>query len=208
MKNCGFKQDVCSQRIKNIREQYKLTHKDVVKYCSQRNKVSLSQPALSYWENGKRTPTLDNFIILADLFAVDLNWLSGRCDDEKYSETVIKSLEPADMAIQITIENITTELPVEIPADYADYKIRRKTYSLEARANIIFLLNILKWEWENYVYERIYELQDLTAEKIKVKTEKLSKYFNLKIDKTELLKNYDIALKEIFKTKTAKFTEK
>lgn len=208
MKNYGFKQDVCSQRIKNIRKQYKLTSKDVAKYCSQRNKVNLSQSALSLWENGKRTPTLDNFIILADLFAVDLNWLSGRYDDEKYSETVIKSLEPAAMAIQITIENITTKLPVEIPADYADYEIRRKTYSLEARANIIFLLNILKWEWENYVYEHIYELQDLTAEKIKVKTEKLSKYFNLKIDKTELLKNCDIALKEIFKTKTAKFTEK
>lgn len=207
MKNFGFKQDVCSQRIKSVREQYELTHKDVAKYSSQRNKVNISQATISYWENGKRTPTLDNFIILADFFAVDLNWLSGRCDDGKYSETVIKSLEPAGMAIEITIENITTELPVEISADYVDYEIRKKTYSLEARANIIFLLNILKWEWENYVYERIYELQDLTAEKIKVKTEELSKYFNLKIDKTELLKNYDIALKEIFKTKTAKFTE-
>ena len=99
-------------------------------------------------------------------------------------------------------------MPVEIPANYTDYEMRRNTYSLEARANIIFLLNILKWEWENFVYERIYELQNLTIEEIKAKTEELAKYFNLKINKIEFLKNCDSTLKEIFKTKTAKFKEK
>lgn len=196
------------KNIKSVRQQYKLTHKDASKYCSSHDKKGLSQSTISLWENGKRIPTADNFIKLADLYAVDTNWLIGRRDTEKYTDEVIKSLEPDVFPIQITTENITTELPVEIPEDYTDYEIRRKTYGLEARANIVFLLNILKWEWENYIYERIYELQDLTAEEIKVKTDELSKYFNLKINKTKLTKNYNATLNEIFQTKTAKFTQK
>lgn len=204
----SFKREICSKRIRNIREQYKLTHNDVAKYCSQRNIINISQSTISLWENGRRIPTLDNFIKLADFFGVDLNWLSGRCNCERYNEAVIKSLESAGFPVKLTVEDIITELPVEIPANYTDYEMRRNTYSLEARANIIFLLNILKWEWENFVYERIYELQNLTIEEIKAKTEELAKYFNLKINKIEFLKNCDSTLKEIFKTKTAKFKEK
>ena len=180
----------------------------MAKYCSQRNIINISQSTISLWENGRRIPTLDNFIKLADFFGVDLNWLSGRCNCERYNEAVIKSLESAGFPVKLTVEDIITELPVEIPANYTDYEMRRNTYSLEARANIIFLLNILKWEWENFVYERIYELQNLTIEEIKAKTEELAKYFNLKINKTKLTKNYNATLKEIFQTKTAKFTQK
>lgn len=204
----GFILENCCKNIKSIREQYQLTHKDVVKYCSQRDNKGISQSTISLWENGKRIPTIDNFSKLAELFAVDLNWLAGRCDSQKYSDAIIQSLEPADFPLKLTVESIITELPVEIPKDYTDYEIRRKSYNLEARANIVFLMNILKWEWENFVYERIYELQNLTAEEIKAKNKELATYFNLKIKKIELLKNYDAKIKEIFKTKTAKFTQK
>ena len=197
----------CCKRIKSIREQYKFTHKDTVKYCSQRNEINLSQSTLSLWENGRRTPTIDNFIKLADLFAIDLNWLAGRSDNEKYNEAVLKSLEPDRFPIQITTENTITELPIEIPKDYIDNETRKKTYNFEARANIIFLITILKWEWDNYIYEHIYEIQDLTTEERKLKTEELSKYFHMKISKIKLVKDCDAALKEIFQTKTAKFTE-
>ena len=53
----------------------------------------------------------------------------------------------------------------------------------------------------------IYELDDLTAEEIRLKALKMSKYFYMKINKNKLLKNYNGVLREIFQTKTAKFTE-
>ena len=96
---------------------------------------------------------------------------------------------------------------VDIPEDYLDYEKRRTTYSLEARANIVFLFTILKYEWEQYINDRIYELDDLTAEEIRLKALKMSKYFYMKINKNKLLKNYNDVLIEIFQTKTAKFTE-
>ena len=202
----SFKKACCGNRIKSIREQYKFTHTDTVKYCSQRNRVNLSQSTLSLWENGKRIPTIENFTKLADLFAIDLNWLTGR-SNEKYNEPVLKSLEPSSFPILITTKNTVTELPIKIPQDYIDNETRKKTYDFEARANIIFLITILKWEWDNYIYEHIYEIQDLTTEEKKLKAEELSKYFYMKISKIKLVKDCDAALKEIFQTKTAKFTE-
>lgn len=206
LENFGFKQDICSERIKKLREKYKITMKTVAKYCSQQNEANFSQSTLSLWENGKRIPTIDNFSRVADLFAVDLNWLIGR-SDEIYSEGVIKNLELASFPVNITTENITVELMVDIPEDYLDYEKRRTTYSLEARANIIFLFTILKYEWEEYINDRIYELDDLTAEEIRLKALKMSKYFYMKINKNKLFKNYNDVLREIFQTKTAKFTE-
>lgn len=206
LENFGFKQDICSERIKKLREKYKITMKTVAKYCSQQNEANFSQSTLSLWENGKRIPTIDNFSRVADLFAVDLNWLIGR-SDEIYSEGVIKNLELASFPVNITTENITVELMVDIPEDYLDYEKRRTTYSLEARANIVFLFTILKYEWEEYINDRIYELDDLTAEEIRLKALKMSKYFYMKINKNKLLKNYNGVLREIFQTKTAKFTE-
>ena len=150
LENFGFKQDICSERIKKLREKYKITMKTVAKYCSQQNEANFSQSTLSLWENGKRIPTIDNFSRVADLFAVDLNWLIGR-SDEIYSEGVIKNLELASFPVNITTENITVELMVDIPEDYLDYEKRRTTYSLEARANIVFLFTILKYEWEEYI---------------------------------------------------------
>ena len=160
LENFGFKQDICSERIKKLREKYKITMKTVAKYCSQQNEANFSQSTLSLWENGKRIPTIDNFSRVADLFAVDLNWLIGR-SDEIYSEGVIKNLELASFPVNITTENITVELMVDIPEDYLDYEKRRTTYSLEARANIVFLFTILKYEWEEYINDRIYELDYL-----------------------------------------------
>lgn len=206
LENFGFKQDICSERIKKLREKYKITMKTVAKYCSQQNEANFSQSTLSLWENGKRIPTIDNFSRVADLFAVDLNWLIGR-SDEIYSEGVIKNLELGSFPVNITTENITVELMVDIPEDYLDYEKRRTTYSLEARANIVFLFTILKYEWEQYINDRIYELDDLTAEEIRLKALKMSKYFYMKINKNKLLKNYNDVLIEIFQTKTAKFTE-
>ena len=206
LENFGFKQDICSERIKKLREKYKITMKTVAKYCSQQNEANFSQSTLSLWENGKRIPTIDNFSRVADLFAVDLNWLIGR-SDEIYSEGVIKNLELASFPVNITTENITVELMVDIPEDYLDYEKRRTTYSLEARANIVFLFTILKYEWEEYINDRIYELDNLTAEEIRLKALKMSKYFYMKINKNKLLKNYNGVLREIFQTKTAKFTE-
>ena len=206
LENFGFKQDICSERIKKLREKYKITMKTVAKYCSQQNEANFSQSTLSLWENGKRIPTIDNFSRVADLFAVDLNWLIGRSDGI-YSEGVIKNLELASFPVNITTENITVELMVDIPEDYLDYEKRRTTYSLEARANIVFLFTILKYEWEEYINDRIYELDNLTAEEIRLKALKMSKYFYMKINKNKLLKNYNGVLREIFQTKTAKFTE-
>lgn len=117
--------------------QYQLTHSVLARYCSVFNVINLSQSTLSLWENNKRTPTVDNLQFVADIFAVNLDWLLGR-SDEKYSESVIKILEPSSFPLTVTVCDTTVDVPIELPDDYKNYEIRQQTYSLAARADIIF----------------------------------------------------------------------
>ena len=42
------------------------------------DKLGVSQPTLSSWESGRKTPTVDNLIKMADLYGVTTDFLLGR----------------------------------------------------------------------------------------------------------------------------------
>lgn len=45
--------------------------------------LNVSQPTISDWENGRKTPSVDNLVRLADYFSVSLDCLLGRVDQKE-----------------------------------------------------------------------------------------------------------------------------
>jgi transcriptional regulator with XRE-family HTH domain len=192
--------NIFNEHLKNMRIAHNLTHKDLSRYCTIFNKIAVSQATISYWENGKRTPTIDMLKYMADIFAVNLDWLTGRTD-EIYSEGVIKNLEPVTFPLKVNVCDIDVELPISIPENYQDYEQRKKLYSFEARANIIFLLYIISYEWERYVGDRIYEFADKDESEIKLRAYQIFHYFMINVANKEYLETCTKNLNSIFKTK-------
>lgn len=187
-------------RLKLIRNSYNLKHKELSRYCTRFNSIIISQSAISFWENAKKIPAINNIQFLADIFGINLDWLTGRTD-EIYSEGVIKNLEPVTFPLKVSVCDIDVELPISIPEDYQDYEQRKKLYSFEARANIIFLLYVIKYEWERYIGDRIYEFADKDESEIKLRAYQIFHYFMINVANKEYLDTCMKNLNSIFKTK-------
>ena len=86
-----FKQQTFKLRLRNLRQAYNVTLDSLCQICISDEGDYISQSTLSLWENCKRTPTVDNLQLIADIFAVNLDWLTGR-SDEIYSESVLYKL--------------------------------------------------------------------------------------------------------------------
>ena len=191
---------IFNEHLKNMRTAHNITHKDLSRYCTVFNKINVSQATISYWENGKRTPTIDMLKFMANIFAVNLDWLTGRTD-EIYSEGVIKKLEPANFPLKVSVCDIEVELPISIPEDYQNYEQRKALYNFETRANIIFLLYVIKYEWERYVGDRIYEFADKDESEIKLRAYQIYHYFMVNVSNKEFLETCTKNLNSIFETK-------
>ena len=187
-------------RLKLIRNSYNLKHKELSRYCTRFNSIIISQSAISFWENAKKIPAINNIQFLADIFGINLDWLTGRTN-EIYSEGVIKNLEPLTFPLKVSVCDIEVELPISIPENYQDYEQRKKLYSFEARANIIFLLYIISYEWERYVGDRIYEFADKDESEIKLRAYQIFHYFMINVANKEYLETCMKNLNSIFETK-------
>lgn len=60
------------QMFKEYRMERKLSQRDLAKA------TGISQQAISFWEQGKRTPNMDDCIKLADFYEITLDELVGR----------------------------------------------------------------------------------------------------------------------------------
>ena len=72
-----------SCRLKQLRESLDMTQDELAK------KLNLTQSTIAYYENGKKMPTLENAIIITNLFNTSLDYLVGVTDsrtDEKVKE--------------------------------------------------------------------------------------------------------------------------
>lgn len=58
--------------LKELRQERNLSQRDLAK------QTGISQQALSLWEQNKRTPNMDDCIILADFYGISLDELVGR----------------------------------------------------------------------------------------------------------------------------------
>ena len=71
-----MKDNKFSERLKELRQERKLTHIQLSKEL----KGSISASAIGMWETNKRVPNLDAVIILAKYFYVSLDYLVGLSD--------------------------------------------------------------------------------------------------------------------------------
>ncbi|MBQ8658423.1 MAG: helix-turn-helix transcriptional regulator [Clostridia bacterium] len=60
------------QYFKELRNEKNLSQRDLAKA------TGISQQAISFWEQNKRTPNMDDCIILADFYEISLDELVGR----------------------------------------------------------------------------------------------------------------------------------
>ena len=60
------------EKLKMLRKKKGLTQQEIA------DEIGINRGSYSNWEKGKREPSFENLVKLADLFDVSLDWLFGR----------------------------------------------------------------------------------------------------------------------------------
>ena len=77
-------------RLKKLREQERLSQESLAL------KLNVSQSTISAYETGERTPDLETFIKIADLFNVSLDYLCGKSNTKQSIQSSDLSPEELD----------------------------------------------------------------------------------------------------------------
>lgn len=117
------------KNIKKYREINELTQGQLA------DKLNLSRNAVSQYENGKREPSIDTQILIADLFGVSLDELNSRDVKNKYEVPVYRAVSCGNPFIAdediIDFEEINPKLRSQ--GDH--FGLRLKGHSMEPRFN-------------------------------------------------------------------------
>ena len=65
----GFK-----ERLKELRKENNITQLSLAK------KLNVSKMAVSHWESGHSEPSIEQLIVLSDVFSVSVDYLIGKAD--------------------------------------------------------------------------------------------------------------------------------
>lgn len=156
------------QKLKALKFAYGLNTAELSRYCTIVAESSISTASISFWENGKRTPTIESALLIADIFAVNLNWLicrDGYNNKTIYDEGRLEYLEKVflERGNNYIIRDEEFEFPYleVLEEDYLDLEKRRVNYSLEARANVIFLMYVIDFEWQRYIKANITKFKSI-----------------------------------------------
>lgn len=68
--------DIISERIKSLRLAHSMNQKDFA------NRIGISQPTLSCYENGTAFPSIEILINIASIFGVSIDWICGLSQDQ------------------------------------------------------------------------------------------------------------------------------
>ena len=91
--------------------------------------VGVSPPTVSMWENGRKEPTRENLIKLADLFGVTIDYLLGR--DNQPAQTGSHRVVDCDEAILLQIYRHLNESGKAYVRDMANYALGRDDFRQE-----------------------------------------------------------------------------
>lgn len=158
------------KKLKALRTAYNLKSDDLARYCTIVNESRISKGSISFWENGKNSPSIDSAYLIANIFGVSLNWLISDYDyPEKpvYDELRLEYLEYK--IIERSQNYIIRDEEYTFPyfetlsshKEYIELEKRKLYYSHEARANIIFLMYVIDFEWQRYVKANITEFKSM-----------------------------------------------
>lgn len=90
-------------RLKRLRKEKKLTQKELGE------KINVSKVSVSGYESGERTPDTDNLRRLADFFDVTSDYLLGRSDDPRLTETQQKQVDEEYKEIMEILDSLPEE---------------------------------------------------------------------------------------------------
>ena len=82
-----------ARKFKEARQMHKLTIAEAAE------RLGVSSAALSTWESGKKSPTLDNLIGMAELYGVTTDYLLGRTN-EPHGNSGTRALSPEELRIR------------------------------------------------------------------------------------------------------------
>ena len=82
-----------ARKFKEARQMHKLTIAEAAE------RLCVSSAALSTWESGKKSPTLDNLIGMAELYGVTTDYLLGR-SNEPHGNSGTRALAPEELRVR------------------------------------------------------------------------------------------------------------
>lgn len=140
---------IFARRVKLLRTIHKLSQEKLGNLISS-PAAKVGRSSIGYWEAQKRFPRIAALQKLTNLFAVSLDWISGR-SDTPYDEALILALEKDLFPLVIPVQGNGAFVAVpcaaiQVPEEYTDEQRRCIYYSLGVRANIVFWLNCLKYD--------------------------------------------------------------
>ena len=105
-------------------------------------KCDVSRQAVTKWETSESTPSLDNIILLADLFGITTDELLGRVEKNSYSRLM-------DLVKEFAVEDIPHDEEDDISAIVARYLLFTKKMNMDATDALnglqeIFLHDVIK----------------------------------------------------------------
>lgn len=125
-------------RFLKIRKIYNLTLENLAELS---NWVSpISKTTFGYWEREMRMPTLENLQVYSAIFGLSLDWIAGISnipyteDSVTYGENIF--FQQLEKTAFIRLGILEDDL-------YLKYEYRRDNYSLEVRAYILVILQII-----------------------------------------------------------------
>ncbi len=83
----------CGQRITSMLSRNGLKQKDLAL------RMGVAQGIVSYWATGSRHPTLDQLVVLSDIFGVSVDYLLGLSDAPTLHPTLVDELGLSERAV-------------------------------------------------------------------------------------------------------------
>ncbi|WP_110954727.1 helix-turn-helix domain-containing protein [Anaerosinus massiliensis] len=105
-----------------------------------------SRTSINDFESQRSLPSADILYDLSDLFGISIDWLTGRIDDPYNNEMLLKLEEQH-------LQNFLSKKAIFIPTNYQDPSTRINLYSLEVRANIVFLFSYVQRFFSSEILE-------------------------------------------------------
>ncbi len=119
--------DTFATRFSLLRSVHKFTYRDLA------NALFLNPNTITEWAVSRRNfPNPEKLVLIADLYAVSVDWLLGRTDT-LYRDDILTDIE--NNLIIHWIRSVC-----DVPDEYKDTLKRKANYSLPIRANIITLV--------------------------------------------------------------------
>ena len=103
-----------SERLKKLRKEAGLTQVDVAE------KLGISQPAYASWERGKKKPTQENLIKIAQILNVSVDYLVGN------SKEKVDELDNIELLFRMNSKGLTEEEKIVFKKELIEFMEERK----------------------------------------------------------------------------------